>query len=129
MAKKCVLVAGASGLVGHAAIRKFASLPGWRVYGVSRRVPALPEAVNHFTLDLNDADACKEAVDEMPGVTHLVYAAVHEQPSLFSGWLEKEQMETNQRMLENLFEPLTKTATGLCHVTVLQGTKAYGAGT
>lgn len=127
MEKKCVLVAGASGLVGHAAIRKFASSPGWRVYGVSRRKPALPAGATHFPLDLNDGDACQKIVAEMPGVTHLVYAAVHEQPSLFSGWLEKEQMQTNQRMLENLFEPLTEMASGLCHVTLLQGTKAYGA--
>ena len=30
-------------------------------------------------------------------------------------------------MLENLFEPLRGAASGLQHVTLLQGTKAYGA--
>src|SRR5262245_29485365 len=34
-----VLVAGASGLVGYAAIRHFLTLPGWQVVGISRRVP------------------------------------------------------------------------------------------
>lgn len=33
---KTVLVAGASGLVGEAAVRKFAGQPGWRVIGVSQ---------------------------------------------------------------------------------------------
>jgi nucleoside-diphosphate-sugar epimerase len=36
-------------------------------------------------------------------------------------------METNLQMLENLFEPLSQAAQHLQHVTLLQGTKAYGA--
>jgi nucleoside-diphosphate-sugar epimerase len=63
----------------------------------------------------------------MREVTHLVYAALCEKPGLFAGWRQRDQMETNQRMLENLFEPLRAAATGLRHVTLLQGTKAYGA--
>ena len=39
MAKNKVLVAGASGLVGFAAVRHFASLEDWDVVGVSRRIP------------------------------------------------------------------------------------------
>jgi NAD(P)-dependent dehydrogenase (short-subunit alcohol dehydrogenase family) len=37
MAKKKVLIAGASDLVGSAAVRCFAQLPAWEVVGVSRR--------------------------------------------------------------------------------------------
>ena len=39
MPKNKVLVAGASGLVGYAAVRHFASLPDWDVVAVSRRAP------------------------------------------------------------------------------------------
>jgi hypothetical protein len=63
----------------------------------------------------------------MDDVTHLVFAALYEKPGLFAGWRERDQMETNLAMLANLFEPLERAATGLRHVSILQGTKAYGA--
>src|SRR5229473_5678592 len=47
MAIRKVLVAGASGLVGHAAVRHFASLADCEVVAVSRRIPA-PVAVLGF---------------------------------------------------------------------------------
>ena len=60
-------------------------------------------------------------------VTHVVYAALFEKPGLLPGWFERDQMETNQLMLRNLLDPLLGVAAGLEHVTLLQGTKAYGA--
>jgi nucleoside-diphosphate-sugar epimerase len=63
----------------------------------------------------------------MDDVTHVVYAAVNEKPGLMDGWLDREQMQTNLVMLQNLFEPLEPAAKNLQHVTLLQGTKAYGA--
>ena len=63
----------------------------------------------------------------MRDVTHVVYAALFEKPGLIRGWREHDQMETNRVMLANLFEPLQAAARGLQHVTLLQGTKAYGA--
>jgi nucleoside-diphosphate-sugar epimerase len=36
------------------------------------------------------------------------------------------QIQTNERMLRNLLEPLAGAAKGLRHVALLQGTKAYG---
>ncbi len=62
----------------------------------------------------------------MSDVTHLVYAALQENPGLFAGWLDDELMERNAAMLRNLFEPLSRAATGLRHVSLLHGTKAYG---
>ena len=59
------------------------------------------------------------------GVTHLVYAALYERPGLVAGWQEHEQIDTNDRMLRNLLDPL-EHAPELRHVTLLQGTKAYG---
>jgi len=63
----------------------------------------------------------------MSDVTHVVYAALYEKPGLIQGWRDHDQMETNLRMLENLFDPLSRAAKNLQHVTLLQGTKAYGA--
>jgi NAD(P)-dependent dehydrogenase (short-subunit alcohol dehydrogenase family) len=39
VAEKIVLIVGASGLVGSAAIARFAAA-GWKVIGLSRRAPA-----------------------------------------------------------------------------------------
>ena len=121
-----VLVAGASGLVGYAAARHFARLPGWRVIAVSRRVPDDLDRVELASVDLMDRERCAEVFGAMHDVTHVVYAALYEKPGLFQGWRDRDQMETNRRMLEHLFEPLRAVAP-LRHVTLLQGTKAYGA--
>ena len=121
-----VLVAGATGLVGEAAVAAFAEA-GWPVVAVSRRTPdPLPDGVRHIAVDLTDAQACRAAFAALSDVTHVVYAALYEKPGLIAGWREADQMETNLSMLRNLMEPLAAAAR-LQHVTLLQGTKAYGA--
>lgn len=127
MAARTLLVAGASGLVGFAAAKHFAARPGWRVIGVSRRRPTGLDDAELHSVDLTDRARSAEVFGSMRDVTHLVYAALYEKPGLIRGWRERDQMETNQAMLEHLFEPLRRAATGLEHVTLLQGTKAYGA--
>lgn len=123
-----VLVAGASGVIGAAAVEHFSSLPGWRVIGVSRRAPdPAPAAYEHLALDLTDAAACAAAADRFAGVTHVVYAALFEKPGLVPGWYEADQMQTNLAMMQGLMDPLLASAAGVRHVSVLQGTKAYGA--
>ena len=122
-----VLIVGASGLVGTAAARAFAEA-GWRVITLSRRPPELLAdlSLEHLALDLRDAAACSAAAEGLRDVTHVVYAAVHELPGLMPGWSDPEQIGINGRMLENLMTPLAEQAR-LQHVTLLQGTKAYGA--
>jgi nucleoside-diphosphate-sugar epimerase len=122
-----VLIAGATGLVGYAALKHFAARGDCTVTAVSRRKPLEASPARFRSLDLMDARACRVLVEELGDVTHLVYAALYEKPGLYAGWFEADQIETNRRMLENLFEPLESTATELRHVTLLQGTKAYGA--
>ena len=126
MARKTVLVAGATGLVGYAALKHFAAEPDTAAIAVSRRSPADVPSVRHLKLDLTDTAACRDAADAMRDVTHLVYAALFELPGLVEGWRNDQQIETNDRMLRNLLEPLARAARGLQHVTLLQGTKAYG---
>jgi nucleoside-diphosphate-sugar epimerase len=125
MARGKVLIAGASGLVGQAAMRHFASLPGWEVVAVSRRPPAHYPAAAWLSLDLGDEPACNAALSRLGDVTHVVYAAVHELPGLSPGWVDEAAMQRNAAMLRHVIEPLLKSA-DLRHVSLLQGTKAYG---
>ena len=122
-----VLVAGASGLVGFAAAKHFAQRPGWKVIAVSRRLPEGLDGVELVSVDLTDRARSAEVCGRLREVTHVVYAALYEKPGLIRGWRERDQLETNRVMLENFFEPLRAAAQGLRHVTLLQGTKAYGA--
>jgi nucleoside-diphosphate-sugar epimerase len=126
---KTVLIVGASGVIGAAAVEHFASLPGWRVIGLSRRRPdaSAETAFEHLAVDLGDATACRVAAGRLGEVTHVVYAALYEKPGLVAGWYEQDQMQTNLAMMRNLMDPLLAAARGLRHVSVLQGTKAYGA--
>jgi nucleoside-diphosphate-sugar epimerase len=126
MRRNKVLVAGASGLVGFAALRHFNSLPDWDVVGVSRRRPPGLDDVDLVSVDLMDRARCAQVFGAMHDVTHLVYAALYEKDELVAGWRDPEQMRINDQMLRNLFDPLGTAARGLQQVTLLQGTKAYG---
>ena len=121
-----VLVAGASGLVGTACVDRFLD-DGWDVVAVSRRRPEVfnGRPFQHLTVDLRDEAATRTAVSGLTGITHVVYAAVFEKPGLIAGWTEQDQMDTNLAMLRNVVQPLVE-AGSLQHVTLLQGTKAYG---
>lgn len=145
-----VLVVGASGLVGTAAVERFLA-DGADVIAVSRRAPELagpgsqgpgsdgpaPDGdhghgrssgtCTHVPLDLRDADACAAAAAGWGHVTHVAYAAVHELPGLVGGWVDPVQMSTNLAMLRNVLDPLVALGGALRHVSLLQGTKAYGA--
>lgn len=126
MPRKTVLIAGASGLVGFAALKHFAAEPDTRVIALSRRIPHAVFGATHVPLDITDTAAVRSAAPAFADVTHLVYAALFELPGLVDGWRDQAQIDTNDRMLRNLLEPLIAVAPNLRHVTLLQGTKAYG---
>jgi nucleoside-diphosphate-sugar epimerase len=123
---KKILIAGATGLVGYAAMKHFARDERCEVIALSRRQPDETYGARWLPLDLGDAAACAALAPEFAGVTHLVYAALHERPGLVAGWREDEQIRTNETMLRNLFGVVERAAPGLRHVVLLQGTKAYG---
>ncbi len=125
MPGKTVLVAGATGLVGFAVHKHFVDVADADLIAVSRRPPP-GFTGRHLALDLTNATACRDAASHLRDVTHLVYAALFELPGLVEGWRNDEQIATNDRMLRNLLDPLMRAAPGLRHVTLLQGTKAYG---
>lgn len=121
-----VLVVGASGLVGTAVADAFLDA-GWDVVSTSRRPPEVfsDRPFTHLPLDLKDPDACQERLCARPDITHVVYAAVSEMPGLVAGWKDRQQMQANLSMLRNVLEPAVRGG-DLRHVTLLQGTKAYG---
>lgn len=125
--KSTLLIAGATGLVGHAAIEHFHGRPDWQVVTLARRTPAVPAGVRHHAVDLMDAAALDAALATQPAVTHVLYAALYEQPTLLAGWTDDTQIDINRTMLGNLLDALGRHAPGLRHVTLLQGTKAYGS--
>jgi nucleoside-diphosphate-sugar epimerase len=127
MSKNKVLVTGASGLLGVAAIEKFLSA-GWEVIGVSRRKPELlsgPE-IEFLSVDLQDHEAARAAFEPLTDVTDIAYTALHEKPELVAGWSSKDQIETNNAMLRNVVEPILASASHFQHISILQGTKVYG---
>jgi len=126
MADKTVLIAGATGLVGHAAMRHFASRPDTDVIAVSRRKPGETFGARFIPADLQNRAECAAIFGAMPDVTHVVYAALYEKPGLVAGWREDDQIAINDAMLRNLMDPLLGCTKGLRHVSLLQGTKAYG---
>jgi nucleoside-diphosphate-sugar epimerase len=123
-----VLIAGATGVIGEAALDHFSALPDWNIVALSRRIPkpATAGLYQHVKLDLTDAQACRSAAPDLRDVTHLIYTAVSEAPGLGAGWKDPQRMEINAQMLRNLVEPLCALAPALRHVTLLQGAKAYG---
>jgi nucleoside-diphosphate-sugar epimerase len=126
MANKKVVIAGATGLVGNAALRHFGGVEGCEVVALSRRKPRELFRARHVAIDLTDAAQCSRAVADFSGTTHLVYAALYEEPNLVDGWCDDKQIRTNDLMLRNLMAALEPVAPSLRHVALLQGTKAYG---
>ena len=126
MANKKVVVAGATGLVGNAALRHFSAAGGCEVVALSRRRPRDLYGASFVPVDLADAAQCAAMARALQGATHLVYAALYEKPNLVDGWRDETQIRTNDLMLRNLMAALEPAASSLRHVALLQGTKAYG---
>jgi len=121
-----MLVVGATGLVGAAAIDHFSAQPGWEVWTLSRRAPVSTVTAGHLAADLTDTDLCRAAFADAPPFTHVLYAALHEEGSLEAGWRSAQQQETNLLMLRNLLDSVEAQG-ALQHLTIMQGGKAYGS--
>lgn len=119
------LIAGALGVVGRAVLEQ-AEGAGRPVIGLSRRQPDFGTTARFISVDLTDGAACAAQLTELEQVTHLVYAAVYEKPDIARGWTDPEHVTTNLAMLSNLVAVLEERAPNLQHITLMQGTKAYG---
>lgn len=121
MTKKTALIVGASGLVGTYLARQLASEGGWEVYGVSRGKPKLEAGYRHAAFDLLDRDACRNALKEIPGVTH-VFTAARVKNARYD-----EHESKNAQMFDNLLDGLDDYAPNLQHIHMVHGTKWYGS--
>lgn len=125
---KKLLLIGASGVIGQAVLKHFQSLPQWDVVTLGRRLPANCSEDKFLAVDLLDREATLAALSARNDITHVVYAAVYEKPgALVEGWRDPEQMERNDRMLRNAVEGLAQGSSPLRHITLFQGSKAYGS--
>ena len=123
-----VVVLGATGVVGRAAVEHFSAVAGCEVVAVSRRPLDLPGVV-HASVDLADAAATAHAVrtPAFRGTTHVVYAALQESSDLAAGWRDPALMARNLDLFRHALEPLVaEHGATLEHVSLLQGAKAYG---
>ena len=77
-------------------------------------------------MDLRDAGALATAVRDAGPVSHVVYAALFEKDDLIAGWVDREQIDTNRLMFANVLDALRAARAPVRHVSILQGTKAYG---
>lgn len=122
-----VLIAGALGVVGRAAMERFAARDDMNVVGVARRRADFAPNGTWISADLRDRDATREALSMHRDVTHVVYAALNEQPDLVRGWRDAGNASLNTTMLKNTLDALADAP--LEHVALMQGTKAYGVHT
>ncbi|MCW4579548.1 NAD-dependent epimerase/dehydratase family protein [Gluconacetobacter entanii] len=114
-----VLIAGASGVVGLAALEAFLGA-GWAVTTLGR-APAGPGKAPHISADLLDPESLASRGDALKGITHLFYAALR--PNTDPG-IEADE---NAAMLENLVAALRRAAAPLERLIFVQGGKVYGA--
>ena len=108
-----VLVAGATGLVGRAAMEHFAR-QGVKTTAVSRRRPWDAYGAQWVSADLADEAATAEALAGLTDVTQVVFAALHEEPELVAGWLEARHVRRNGEMLRNLLDVVSTAPRPLC---------------
>ncbi|MEZ5559853.1 MAG: SDR family oxidoreductase [Pseudomonadales bacterium] len=125
MQQRKYLVLGALGLVGRAVVAALDRERSADVIAVSRRQPDFETNARFLSVDLVDRAACEAAfgAPELADVSHVVYAALYEKPELIAGWRDPEQILINTGMLRNVLDFVEPTE----HLTLLQGTKAYGA--
>jgi nucleoside-diphosphate-sugar epimerase len=116
------LVVGARGVIGTNLVEHLASLPDWRVIGLSRRGGVdVPGRVHHVAVDLLDPDDTRTQLSGLTEVTHMFYVAYQDRPT----WAEL--VAPNLAMLVNVVDAIEPVAYGLRHVSLMQGYKVYGA--
>ena len=119
--KRCVLVAGAAGVIGRQAALHFAAQPDTEVIGLSRRSDLGLTGVRLLSVDLLNADDARAKLSHLPEVTHVVFGAYLERPT------PHEKSEVNVALLRNLLDALEAGSPRFEHITFYQGGKAYGA--
>ena len=106
MQKGNALVVGATGITGGN-LARYLVASGWTVYGLSRRAEH-SGGVIPLTADLLDADATADALASLP-ITHVFYCTWTQRDN------EKENVEANGAMMNNLSPRLTRSGSNTSH--------------
>src|SRR5690606_2563043 len=94
---------------------------------IGRRAPRVLGRARFLEADLSDPASLAAIADDIRDVTHVLYAANFEKHRLVSGWLDADHVDRNAAMFANFMEVVEPAAGKLRHITLMQGTKAYGA--
>ncbi|MFC6098826.1 SDR family oxidoreductase [Olivibacter domesticus] len=121
IAKNTALVVGANGVIGSNLIKHLEELGDWEIIGLSRRGGVNTQKTQYLSVDLLDKEDCKIKLQSLTTVTHIFYAAYQDKPS----WAEL--VPPNLAMLVNVVTEIERVATGLQHISLMQGYKVYGA--
>ena len=116
-----VLVAGAQGVSGRAALEHWRAVPSTQVVGLSRRAAPNEAGVEQISVDLLDIVDTRQKLSSLQDLTHVVFGAYVERAT------PSEKTEDNVAILKNLLDIIEETSPNLRHVTFYQGGKAYGA--
>jgi nucleoside-diphosphate-sugar epimerase len=112
------LVIGAGGVTGTPTVEQL-GVAGWKVYGVSRRLPQLrggpPGLFTHLSVDLTDLAATRTALARCADVTHIFHCANDARP------------DARLAIIGNVLDAIEPVAPGLSNINLLQGTKYYGS--
>src|SRR5881392_798908 len=104
------LVVGSRGVIGTNLVEHLASLPDWRVIGLSRRGGTdVPGRVRQIAVDLLDPDDTRAMLSGLTDVTHVFYVAYQDRPT----WAEL--VPPNLAMLVNVVDAIEPVARGLRH--------------
>lgn len=118
---KRALVAGALGVSGRALVQHLDTLSDWEVIGLSRRTPDFKTRARYASVDLLNKSAVDALADQIGGVTHVFYAALHWGANYF------DEIAPNLGMLRNVVEAAERSSPSLRKVVLLEGAKYYGA--
>jgi len=121
MTQQTALVVGARGVIGGNLIEYLESLGEWNIVGLSRRGGQDRGRVRHIAVDLLDSEATVDSLRGLSDVTHVFYAAYQDRPT----WAEL--VPPNLAMLTNVVDAIEPVASGLEHISLMQGYKVYGA--
>jgi nucleoside-diphosphate-sugar epimerase len=120
------VVAGGLGVVGRSVLEHLEHRADWDIVALSRRKPDFATRAEIVAVDLTDPASCRDGLGTVKGVTHVVYAALHEQASIVKGWQESDHVRVNLQMLTNFLDAVEDASPSLRHITLMQGGKAYG---
>jgi nucleoside-diphosphate-sugar epimerase len=113
------LVAGGLGVIGRALVEHFAAREGWDVVALSRRSPGSGTAARYESVDLQDLQATRAALQRIGRITHIFYAAYqeHKDPTAAT--------QVNLGMLQTLCQAAQELP-DLRRVVLYEGVKYYG---